>query len=136
LMLRQKAAKTDTELAAEKKRVAEAEQRVADAEQARSELETTGAAAVAATKLLKEQLTKAEANAAQTQKAQLTLKAEQEELNAQLEKTESELSMLRQKAAKTDTELAAEKKRAAEAERRRGASWKPPEPPRSRRPSN
>ena len=113
LVLRQKGTKVETELAAEKKRVAEAEQRVAAAEQrvavaekVRRELETTGAAGTSATKELKERLAKAEASAAQTQKAQLALQAEQAALNAQLEKAESELSMLRQKGTKTETELA------------------------------
>ena len=95
LMLRQKAAKTEAELAAEKKRVAEAEEREATAENLRSDLETTGAAAMAATKQLKERLAKAEATAAQSQKAQVAMQAEQAELNAQLEKAESELLTLR-----------------------------------------
>jgi chromosome segregation ATPase len=126
LTLRQKGARTEAELAAEKKRVAEAEQRVAEAEQRvaeaekmRSELETTGAPGSAATKQLKEQLAKAEAIAAQTcRKRSCRLQAEQQELNARLEKAESELLLLRQKATKTDTELAMEKKRLAEAELR------------------
>jgi len=111
--------KTEAELAAEKKRVAAAEQRVVVGEKDAEASWRRPHGGNDCHQDLKERLAKAEANAAQTQKAHVTLQAEQQELNAQAGKGGvGAFVRCGQKGTKTEAELAAEKKRVVEAEQR------------------
>ena len=110
-----------SKLAAKEAELVEIRQQLAEAKE---ELEVVGAAGVAASRKLKEQLADAESRAEQAKKTQLEVKAEHEALTAQLEKAESDLLVLRQKEVKAEAELTAEKKRLEEAERRAGSAQK------------